>query len=65
MEGVEGIQDDGGGTGGIEGGGDLVADVSGFPHADNDDLAALVERFLQQLDGSPEGGIKPVRQTLQ
>jgi hypothetical protein len=54
VEGILGIEDDGGGAGGIEGGGDFMGDIVGFPDPDDDDFAPGVEGILEDLDGGGE-----------
>ena len=43
----------------VERGGDFLADVAGFPDADDDDLAAFVERVVQQVHGGDEISVQP------
>ena len=48
MQGVQGIQDDGRRPRAGEGGGDLVPDVSGFPHAEDHHFAARFDAILDE-----------------
>ena len=52
VEGILRIEDDGGGSGGVEGGGDFVADVAGFPDADDDDFAPVLDGVEEECDGA-------------
>ena len=54
VEGILGIEDDGGGAGGIESCGDFVGDIVGFPDPDDDDFAPGVEGIVEDLDGGRE-----------
>ena len=49
MQGVLRIHHHGGAAGGVQGRGDLVADVSGLPDAHDDDLPALVEGLMEDV----------------
>ena len=66
VEGVEGIEDNGGGTRAGQGGGNFVADMAGFAHAANDDFTAVVGAVLKGLDGTAESGaVEVLRETAQ
>jgi len=58
VEGIDGIEDDGGGTGGAEGGGDLAADDPGFADADDDDLVVMDKGVDGEIDGLGEGFVE-------
>ena len=55
VEGVERVEDDRSGPRAGQGGGNFVADVAGFAHAADHDLAALVDARLEGFDGAAEG----------
>ena len=49
---VHAVEHDAGRAGAGERGGDFLADVAGFADADDDDFAALLERFDNDFDGA-------------
>ena len=65
VQGVQGIEHDGRRAGAGEGGGDLVPDMPGFAHAEDDDFAARFHAFFDQLDGARKIVVQPVAQTLE
>lgn len=52
VEGVLGIENNSGGACGVESGGDFMADVAGFPDADDHDFAAILDGFEKEGDRS-------------
>ena len=65
MQGVHGIQHHGGGTGGSEGGCNLIADEATLTHADNDNLVAGINRLAHGLYGLIKGIIKLITNNLE
>jgi hypothetical protein len=65
VEGVLGIEDDGGGAGGIEGGGDFMGDIVGFSDTDDDDFTVIIEGFLEGLDGGGKAVVDASEEALE
>ena len=65
MQGVQGIQQDGGRSRGIQGGYDFGPDVAGFAYAYNDDLVAAVQRPGHEVHGLVEIVIQPGQDAAQ
>ena len=65
MERVQGIEDHGRRSRAGKGGSDLVADVPGFSHAEDDHFPPRFDAFLDQLDRPREIGIEPLAQALE
>jgi hypothetical protein len=58
VEGIDAVEDDGGGAGAGEGGGDFLADVAGLADADDDDFAFRSERADDGVDGEFESVVE-------
>ena len=65
VDGVLAVQDGGGRSGRVQGGGELAADVAGFPDPDDEDLRPALDRGFQDLHGGGEGGVEALKEALQ
>ena len=65
MHGVRGVEEDGGAAGAGEGGGDLLADGGVLADAGDDDFAALLQAFEDQVDSLGELLAETVADLLQ